>query len=600
MFSNVIECKGANVTARLKLLILAILSTTVLMSCAQGSRVLKTPESSTIGNNLDLNPPKRLNVKKVSENGALLASMRKAMTVMRGNSNAAQDSVEFVNSLRFWANIHGFVGNTEDDPEATDYLQTVVRRSGSCVDSYTGFLGDSTKAIEACANIFKQVDTEYQTNDFTQDMWGTCQHTSYSPPGWKFTPRFLPWHRLYLYYFEKTLRKTSGDPLLSLPYWDYFDYLTTVQQDNAEQNGQAQQNIELPPIVISAQDPTPQTNSLYDSLRSFGLNEQVTSIDPSVASAADAFAHTEFVDFSNALEDTPHGAMHCATGDGCSIPHMGWVPLAGNDPLFYMHHSNIDRLWQCWLNEKAQGETITLQWAKDNLGMPESWYDIGYYFADENGEKVYKTIADAFSPEVLSVSYSQEVDCQLDISGSTSTQARKNAQELATKLKSVPTEAKVYSSGQVILQPYAVDVSLKESSTQSEITKNLLKEYEGKRGIWLILDDVTVNHNPYFTFNVYVSNKNQASKKVSVGVFNFFGFGSNHGHGGSDHKERIANDNMGRKAYFISDDLSELKFNSIKDVQVKIEPQAYTSGGKINQNRINLVTIGSVHVVRSP
>jgi tyrosinase len=246
------------------------------------------------------------------------------------------------------------------------------------------------------------------------------------------------------------------------------------------------------------------------------------------------------------------------------------VPLAGNDPLFYMHHSNIDRLWQCWLNEKAQGATITLQWAKDNLGMSEDWYGIGYYFANENGEKVYKTIADAFSPEVLAVSYAQEVDCQLDIDGYTSTEANKDAQAIASQLESEPVKiiAKVYSSDQVTLQPYAVDVQLQASAMQSATSKNLWQEYQSKQGIWLILDDIKVNHKPYFTFtfNVYVSNKKQADiKPVSVGVFNFFGFGSNHGHGGSDH-EGVAKDSMGRQVYLISDDLSELKLNNIDDV----------------------------------
>ena len=32
---------------------------------------------------------------------------------------------------------------------------------------------------------------------------------------------FLPWHRMYLYYFERILRKASGSPALMLPYWDW-------------------------------------------------------------------------------------------------------------------------------------------------------------------------------------------------------------------------------------------------------------------------------------------------------------------------------------------------------------------------------------------
>jgi len=66
---------------------------------------------------------------------------------------------------------------------------------------------------------------------------------------------------------------------------------------------------------ISEQAEAP-LNSLFDPLRSFGLNERKNLIDPVIANAEDAFAHTEFVEFSNELEKAPHGAMHCAVGDG--------------------------------------------------------------------------------------------------------------------------------------------------------------------------------------------------------------------------------------------------------------------------------------------
>ena len=42
--------------------------------------------------------------------------------------------------------------------------------------------------------------------------WDTCQHGSFY---------FLSWHRMYLYFFERILRAASGDPNLTLPYWNY-------------------------------------------------------------------------------------------------------------------------------------------------------------------------------------------------------------------------------------------------------------------------------------------------------------------------------------------------------------------------------------------
>ena len=42
--------------------------------------------------------------------------------------------------------------------------------------------------------------------------WNTCEHG---------TPYFWSWHRMYLYWFERIIRKMSGDSSWALPYWDY-------------------------------------------------------------------------------------------------------------------------------------------------------------------------------------------------------------------------------------------------------------------------------------------------------------------------------------------------------------------------------------------
>ena len=54
--------------------------------------------------------------------------------------------------------------------------------------------------------------TDDAVPDGTSDVWSTCQHGSFF---------FLPWHRMYLYFFERILRASSGDDYFSLPYWNY-------------------------------------------------------------------------------------------------------------------------------------------------------------------------------------------------------------------------------------------------------------------------------------------------------------------------------------------------------------------------------------------
>ena len=41
-----------------------------------------------------------------------------------------------------------------------------------------------------------------------------CQHRQFF---------FFAWHRMYLYYFERIVRKASGNPNLTVPYWNYTD-----------------------------------------------------------------------------------------------------------------------------------------------------------------------------------------------------------------------------------------------------------------------------------------------------------------------------------------------------------------------------------------
>src|SRR3712207_5203291 len=51
---------------------------------------------------------------------------------------------------------------------------------------------------------------------FTQPRpaWAQCAHQSLF---------FLPWHRAYLAWFERTIQELTGDLNWALPYWDYSD-----------------------------------------------------------------------------------------------------------------------------------------------------------------------------------------------------------------------------------------------------------------------------------------------------------------------------------------------------------------------------------------
>src|SRR5262249_30234876 len=115
---------------------------------------------------------------------------------------------------------------------------------------------------------------------FTPDPRGSFSFSQCPHGNWW----FLPWHRAYLYYFERTLRWASGNPDLALPYWNYSDpkqrMLPRVFRD-AEAGGKPNP-LYLPDGVTFTDDQgKPQLFPLRDGNLNRGLGElteEVTSL----------------------------------------------------------------------------------------------------------------------------------------------------------------------------------------------------------------------------------------------------------------------------------------------------------------------------------
>jgi tyrosinase len=57
---------------------------------------------------------------------------------------------------------------------------------------------------------------------------------------------------------------------------------------------------------------------------------------------------------------------------------MGNPDTAAQDPIFYLHHANIDRLWVHWIGDGRQNPT-------DNTPAGHTWLTTSFPFFDENG-----------------------------------------------------------------------------------------------------------------------------------------------------------------------------------------------------------------------
>lgn len=168
---------------------------------------------------------------------------------------------------------------------------------------------------------------------------------------------FLSWHRMYLHFFERIVRAASGDPAFALPYWGYSP---TGKRD-------------LPAPFRTPADPS---NPLYVSQRRATINGGA-SLSASVVDAGTALLDPTFSGFSSLLEGTPHGVVH--TGVGGPGGWMSAFETAGQDPIFWLHHANIDRLWEFWL---ASGG------GHANPTGNATWMNQQFDFYDETGAKV--------------------------------------------------------------------------------------------------------------------------------------------------------------------------------------------------------------------
>jgi tyrosinase len=131
-------------------------------------------------------------------------------------------------------------------------------------------------------------------------------------------PYFLAWHRGYMFYFERQLRTISGDSQLVLPYWDYY------------------KNPQLPAEFTNPNGGNP----LYVDRVNTNV-QQALSMAPFAADVLN-FQRGQDKAFEPTFEDAPHNPVHNLIGN--AMADM----ISPVDPIFWLHHANVDRLWVAW------------------------------------------------------------------------------------------------------------------------------------------------------------------------------------------------------------------------------------------------------------
>lgn len=153
-------------------------------------------------------------------------------------------------------------------------------------------------------------------------------------------PAFLPWHRTYLLDLERELQRVDGR--VALPYWRFDErapnLFTKAFIGLSDINGR----VEFAPGHPLANW---STDGVTGILRGGGVGPNGI---PALRSQSDTLAlsagpNANYGAFA-VMEGNPHGRAHTSHGSGWITS----IPTAAKDPLFFLLHCNVDRLWAMW------------------------------------------------------------------------------------------------------------------------------------------------------------------------------------------------------------------------------------------------------------
>lgn len=295
----------------------------------------------------------------------LVGALASALPLLRGRAFAAAQPLIRYN-----------VSSPEGAAMLVKYAEAVKRMSARATGDPTSWTfqwfthyvrGDRTKDGELASLPQPQ-------RALAAELWNTCQAHGRNT----LEDCFLPWHRVYLYYFERIARAALNDASFTMPYWDYtapaHRALPAPFRDTSSplyrKHRKASVNLGRP-LDEGQGSPSPLNLGCFDQqnyLASGGTTQG----------------------FCLNLDSGLHASVHVLVGDRQGMGDITW---AANDPIFWLHHANVDRLWASWLSGGHSNPD------------DDAWRNCQFVFADENGARVSAHIGDFLDIAALGYAY---------------------------------------------------------------------------------------------------------------------------------------------------------------------------------------------------
>ena len=316
---------------------------------------------------------------------------------------------------------------------------------------------------------------------------------------------FFPFHRWYLYFYERILGKLIDDPTFVMPFW----------------NWDAPAGMQLPAIYANPR------SALYDPLRSkthqpptlIDLDYNGTEGDKSIQAnltimyrqmVSNGRSPRLFLGLpyragdapdpgAGSLENIPHGPVHIWTGDQTqpNFENMGNFYSAARDPIFYAHHANVDRMWSIWKTLGGRRQDFT----------DRDWLDAAFLFYDENAQLVRVKVRDCVDSRKLGYDY-QNVDIPWLNTRPTPRRSPLSRVKSALNRIGVPV-AKAAGEVPKVKFPVKLDKVVKTLVARPKKSKRSKKEKEEEDEI-LVIDGIEFDKDVPIKFDVFVNDEDHA------------------------------------------------------------------------------------------
>jgi tyrosinase len=151
-------------------------------------------------------------------------------------------------------------------------------------------------------------------------------------------PAFFPWHREYVRRFEEDLQ--AIDPTVSVPYWDW---------TQANVNAAGSESLIWRDDFMGGPGQPGSGAVTTGAFAGWGLIRNSFNIFgfPGTGGTIAGFMTSPNYTTFRQVEG-PHGAAHVWVGG-----FVGNASIAPRDPVFWLIHSNVDRLWAEWISQHS-------------------------------------------------------------------------------------------------------------------------------------------------------------------------------------------------------------------------------------------------------